>query len=276
MLPLFALSALSPAWSTGHTSINKAVLRHVNSTLGAQLNATNATWPPGTATRASVASLVEGAWAHSGDTVAGPCAPNKTTPCAKEAVLEKMALRKYCYAEDSAGKPTLPWPYAIPACNPGGLPPGGWAACLPGPVTSPWLYHYFTKTPPQNLGFEGRGAAWFFARAAAALLAGNVKDAALFLSCFAHGLEDRSSPYHNFGGFEKQRDAIDQRYNLTSTCKDNIKGSSARCFVLFWAANDDAMTISVDGYEPLVLGADAATAGAAVGARMEVRNSCRS
>eukprot|EP01050_Picozoa_sp_SAG11_P005559 SAG11_NODE_397_length_9785_cov_3.709581_3_plen_210_part_00 len=93
--------------------------------------------------------------------------------------------------------------------------------------------------------------------------------AALYLSCFAHGLEDRSSPYHNFGGFEAQRSAIDSRYKLTATCKANRPGDSARCFVLFWASGDDGIDVDVPGYTPLLLGADAAAAGAVIGGRME-------
>lgn len=202
--------------------------------------------------------------------MAGPCSASATTPCRATAVREKMALRNYCYAEDSHGQQTLPWPYSIPTCeNTTGKPPAGWAACIDGPRTSPWLYHYFTETPAQNIGFEGRGGAWYLMKASAALRAGNTSDAALFLSCFAHGMEDRSAPFHNFGGYEAERALIDQRYNLTATCKNNIKGSSARCFVLFWACNDADMDVGVEGYQPLVLGATASAAGAAIGARME-------
>ena len=181
------------------------------------------------------------------------------------------ALRVSCAdAEDSHGAYTKPWPYAIPVCGAGGKPPAGWAACLPGPKTNPWLYHYFTETPPANQGFEARGGTWYIDRAASALRAGNTTAAALFLSCFAHGLEDRSSPYHNFGGFESQRSAIDARYKLTATCTANRgPGDSARCFVLFWASNDAGIDVAVPGYEPLLLGADAAAAGPVIGGRME-------
>jgi hypothetical protein len=172
-------------------------------------------------------------------------------------------------AEDIHGEYTKPWPYAIPVCGAGGKPPAGWAACINGPKTAPWLYHYFTETPPANLGFEGRGGAWYIERAAAAFSANDTTAAALFLSCFAHGLEDRSSPYHNFGGFEAQRNAVDAQYNLTATCKAHRPGDSARCFVLFWAPSDGGIDVTIPGYEPLLLGADVAAAGEAIGARME-------
>eukprot|EP01051_Picozoa_sp_SAG22_P016198 SAG22_NODE_2243_length_2799_cov_3.216296_2_plen_381_part_00 len=273
-MQLLVLALLAPqaaAWSAGHRDINRAVLRMLNPELQQLLNTTTATWPPNTPGKgANLTSLVGGVWAEAGDTVAGPCAATVTAPCGASAVRDKMALRSYCYAEDSRGQQTLPWPYAIPTCeNATGKPPAGWAACIDGPKTNPWLYHYFTETPPQNLGFEGRGGAWYLTHASAALRAGHVSDAALFLSCFAHGMEDRSSPYHNFGGYEAERAAMDQRYNLTATCKKNIKGSSARCFVLFWAPDDGGMDVAVDGYQPLLLGADAASAGMAIGGRME-------
>lgn len=172
-------------------------------------------------------------------------------------------------AEDSRGQYAQPWPYAIPVCDSGGKPPTGWTACLPGPQVNPWLYHYFTETPPLNQGFEGRGGAWYIDRAAAAFRAGNTTDAALYLSCFAHGLEDRSSPYHNFGGFEAQRAAIDTKYQLTATCKAHLGADGARCFVLFWASNDAGIEVTVPGYTPVLLGNDTASAGMVVGGRME-------
>ena len=171
-------------------------------------------------------------------------------------------------AEDSHGHYTPPWPYAIPVCDSGGKPPHGWTACLPGPQVNPWLYHYFTEPPALNQGFEARGGAWYIEHAAAAFRAGNITDAALYLSCFAHGLEDRSSPYHNFGGFEAQRTAIDTKYELTATCKAH-RADGARCFVLFWASNDAGIDVSVPGYTPILLANDTASAGTVVGGRME-------
>ena len=71
------------------------------------------------------------------------------------------------------------------------------------------------------------------------------------------------------GGFESQRNAIDARYKLTATCTANRPGDSARCFVLFWASSDAGIDVAVPGYEPLLLGADAAAAGPVIGGRME-------
>ena len=52
---------------------------------------------------------------------------------------------------------------------------------------------------------ETKGGEWYIAMSAAAFKAGNLTKAMLHLGCFAHGMEDRSSPYHAFGGYEAQR-----------------------------------------------------------------------
>ena len=171
-------------------------------------------------------------------------------------------------AEDIHGEYAKPWPYAIPICTAAGNPPPGWAACLPGPKTDPWLYHYFTDTPAANQGIEGRGGAWYIGRAAAAFRMGNPTAAAMFLSCFSHGIEDRSAPYHNFGGYEAERSAIDAKYKLTATCKAHRPSDNA-CFVKFWAANDGGIDVAIPGYEPLLLGANVSEIGAVIGGRME-------
>jgi hypothetical protein len=253
LLLLLQLVQPSAAWSAGHAAINSAVLdmlRNVKDNgLLDKLHATNTTWPPGPGgASGSVASFVAGVWAESGDTVAGPCSSSPSTPCGAPRVRADMALRDFCYAEDSKGAQTPPWPYQIPVCeNTTGQPPTGWAACIKGPKTEPWLYHYFTETPAANHGFEARGGSWYLARASAALRAGNASAAALYLSCFSHGLEDRSAPYHNFGGFEDQRAAIDTRYNLTATCEaGRAPGDGHSCFVRFWASNDGGMQGATD------------------------------
>jgi hypothetical protein len=106
-----------------------------------------------------------------------------------------------------------------------------------------------------NEGIEGRGATWYINNIAAALKNGNVTAAALYMSCFAHGMEDRSSPYHSFGGFEAERDALDAKYNITATCEAHPDHGSP-CFVKFWAATDNGLDVSVPGYTPVLLGAD--------------------
>jgi hypothetical protein len=219
----------------------------------------------------TASALLTGVLAESADTVAGPCASSPTTPCSPATVTAKLFLRNYCYAENHDGACTAPWPYAIPICNAStGKPPLGWSGCLPGPEAPTWLYHYFTETPPQNQGIEARGAAWYIGRAAAALRAGNVTSAAALLGCFGHGLEDRSSPYHAFGGAEVAKAAIEAKYNLTATCQAHAPPASVkRCEILFWSADDSNLDVTVPGYTPLVLGASLEEIGAVVGGRME-------
>jgi len=128
--------------------------------------------------------------------------------------------------------------------------------------------HYFDNpSPSRDHGFESRGASWYLSQAAQAFRANNFTSAALHLGCFAHGLEDRSSPIHSFGGFGARRSAVEQRLNTTAICQHHI--GSPICDLIFWGADDHADVYGVPGYVPLALGADAASAGVAVGARME-------
>ena len=185
------------SWGAGHAQVHSAALALQNESMRALLNQTTLVWPPGSSVAPSTLyALLSGPLAESADDVAGPCSANESVPCSASALAVKMTLRDFCYAENETGGYTRPWPYAVPQCNATtGLPPPGWTACLPGPTTWSWLYHYFTETPPQNAGFEARGAAWYIGRAADAFRKGNVTEATLLLGCFAHGLEDRSSPY---------------------------------------------------------------------------------
>eukprot|EP01047_Picozoa_sp_COSAG01_P105312 COSAG01_NODE_34538_length_546_cov_0.577181_1_plen_80_part_00 len=66
---------------------------------------------------------------------------------------------------------------------------------------------------------ESRGAAWYLAQAAAGFSSSNLTKAMLHLGCFAHGIEDRSSPYHAYGGFEDSKHAVEEEHNLTAICE---------------------------------------------------------
>ena len=172
---------------------------------------------------------------------------------------------------------------------------------VPGPQNWTWLYHYFTEPPAADLGMEGRGAVWYLEQASRAFAGGNVTKAALHLGCFAHGIEvrsstafrlfrnstvfstiylstdfhfdaqHRSSPYHAYGGFDKQKIAIETQHNLTGICKahwpEMQPSQRPRCEVLFWSPKEPT-DFGTQGYAPLLLGPSAAAAGAAVGARM--------
>lgn len=84
------------AWGAAHSLINQAVLPMLPDGLQQRLGSTNTVWPPGDGTGSNVSAFVRGSWAESGDTVAGPCAANLSTPCAPGTVRAKMELRKYC------------------------------------------------------------------------------------------------------------------------------------------------------------------------------------
>jgi hypothetical protein len=157
---------LALAWGAGHAQAHAAALALQDEAMRAMLSDHTMIWPPGSGTPLTLAALLSGPLAESADDVAGPCAANESTPCSPAALAAKMALRDFCYAENATGQYVKPWPYAVPVCdNRTGLPPPGWSACLPGPKTWSWMYHYFTETPPQNVGFESRGAAWYIQRA---------------------------------------------------------------------------------------------------------------
>ena len=260
------------AWGSGHGKISTNALTLLPPPLLQLLNTTTITF---LGESGSAASFFGGAFAESGDNIAGPCEPNVTTPCSPARQAEKMAWREFCYAEDEEGRFAKAWPYAIPVCVAGtSTPPPGWQVCIPGPKTNPWLYHYFQQPPASDLGMEGRGGAWYIQQAAEAFRDKNVTKAALHLGCFAHGIEDRSSPYHAFGGFAAQRTAVETAHNLTAICTSHWPQMQPierpRCEILFWGATEPSLQqFNTPGYQPLLLGADPTAAGAAVGARME-------
>ena len=64
------------------------------------------------------------------------------------------------------------------------------------------------------------GAAWALQKAVAALRAGNAFDAALFLYGLGHGVEDRSSPYHAWGGDRAAQHAADLKYGISVQARD--------------------------------------------------------
>ena len=235
---LLLIPTLVDGWSSGHSLVNTAVVQMIDADFVLLLNTSTTKWPPGNSiSTLTVLEFVKTVWAEAGDTVAGPCSATPATPCSATSVSAKLTLREFCYAEDQNGNYAKPWPYAIPVCNSStGAPPAGWSGCLPPPRVNPWLYHYFTETPVANEGIEARGAAWYIEKAAAALQSGNATAAALYLSCFSHGLEDRSSPYHCYGGYTDQKSEVDAKYNITGICNAHPDHSKRGCDVIFWYA----------------------------------------
>jgi hypothetical protein len=116
---------------------------------------------------------------------------------------------------------------------------------------------------------------WYFTKASAAFKAGNVTAAMLHLGCFAHGMEDRSSPYHAFGGYDDQKTKFESEHNLTGVCKSHWPqmqpSQRPRCEILFWGCQEPTLAgFGVPGgYTPKLLGATPEAAGQAVGTRME-------
>lgn len=264
-----AVVAGAHGWGAGHDEISKQALLLQPEEIQTSFNSTTIHF---LGTDGTAQSMFSGQFSEAGDIVAGPCAPNTSTPCSPAAVEAKLTFRDYCYAEDKSGHYTKPWPYAIPDCI-SGQPPQGWSACLPPPHNWTWLYHYFTETPAADLGIEGRGAIWYLEQTTQAFADNNVTKAALHLGCFAHGIEDRSSPYHAFGGFDEQKSAIEAKYNLTAICKSHWPemppSQRPRCEILFWSPHEPtAKQFDAPGYKPLLLGPTVVAAGTAVGARM--------
>ena len=188
---------------------------------------------------ATAASLFGGELAEMADVIAGPCAGGDGQPCPTVAADAKMFYREFCYAEDQHGVYAKPWPYAIPVCLPSGQPPVNNSRCINGPRANPWLYHYFTDTPEADHAMESRGAVWYVMRIAEAFHSKNVTKAMLHLGCFAHGMGDRSSPYHAYGGFDDVKAAVEAAHNLTAICeahKSEMPPSQrGRCEILFWS-----------------------------------------
>ena len=101
-----ALTAGSQGWGAAHVSISQQALLLLPPAIRTGLNSTHITFlgVDGTAE-----SFFGKPFSESGDTVAGPCAANKTTPCSPAAVEAKLIFRDYCYAEDKAGRYAKPW-----------------------------------------------------------------------------------------------------------------------------------------------------------------------
>lgn len=269
LVVLLALPPLSRGWGDGHPLITRAALPLLPASFISGLRRSNTTFlgltrPVAEFVAGTAASKDIFDWSESADVVAGPCT---VSPCPALELQAKLTFRRYCYAEDSAGAYTPPWPFAVPACGANVT-----SGCLPGPVRDSWMYHYFNETPSVNEGIEARGASWYLGRAALALRGGNLSTAALHLGCFSHALQDRSSPYHAWGGYTAAKKRVEVEYRTTETClASNLSAADKRrCEILFWApGNEPAVNWSAGGYAPIVLGASAAEAGAAVGARLE-------
>lgn len=179
VLSALVVKSAALAWGGGHSLISTNALGLLPSALQDLLNTTDISFLGATGT---AASFFGGTFAESGDNLAGPCEPNVTTPCSAARQAEKMTWREFCYAEGENGQYAKAWPYAIPACSAGTTkPPPGWAVCIPGPKTNPWLYHYFTQPPASDLGMEGRGGAWYIQQAAEAFRSKNVTKAVAHL-----------------------------------------------------------------------------------------------
>ena len=288
------------AWSSAHTMITRCALDIQPLQLQQLWHASSIFAPMGHASyRISTFMTDEGAqvskaggnwavWAEAGDTIDGPC-PSK--PCAANFAAAKLELRNFAYGENASGHgPWQPWPYDIPACAPGVS-----TGCLPGPVQNTWTFHYFDFDAPENLRRATAGAGWVLANAAAAFRAGNADQAALYLTVMAHGIEDRSSPYHAWGGNRTSQAAADTLYNISATCS-KLCPSPASCggntcrpdlhCLLFWALDDGGpdrigsrspksstnMYCPANrgqAYTPRVLGQSVASAAVAIGQRME-------
>lgn len=259
------------AWGSGHVKISTQALRVQPMALQQLLNNTTIRF---LGKSGSAASFFGGEFAESGDVVAGPCGATGKACSAASAEL-KMTYRDFCYAQSANGSYSKPWPYAIPVCNSDGKPPPPNTACIPPPKVNPWLYHYFTQPPADDRSMEAKGAAWYIAQAATAFSVHNITKAMLHLACFAHGMEDRSSPYHAFGGFDSEKADFEAKYNLTAVCKSHWPqmppSQRPRCEILFWGPNEPSLANFAvpGGYKPKLLGASPAAAGMVVGARME-------
>lgn len=281
-MTLLLLLHLADAWSVGHVLTSTEAFKYQPDEFRALFRATNVSLLGVTSTAAAFLTNGFGlkslhAWSEIPDRIAGPCEAGMHGPCTSIEIESKLLYREYCYAENASAAFVKPWPYAIPACNHSSSDHD--PACLPGPRTWPWMYHYFNHTPPENAGIEARGAAWYIASAATALRAGNLSAAGLHLGCFAHALQDRSSPYHAWGGHEDARAATEARLRTIETCEQRRRESNSSlafklCEIKFWSpgdASEAAVQWGVPGgsYTPSLLGGSAEAAGAAVGTRLQ-------
>lgn len=284
-------------WSSAHAQISRCAFDLMPSALQ-QLWRTEDTFPPLGSSVYPIEEYITNMGGHlpnyacfseAGDIVDGPC---YHTPCAAPVVSTKLFLRQHLYGVNATGEFSPPWPYAIPACTPKIT-----TGCILGPKTDTWTYHYFDQAPAENQRRAGAGAAWAISHAVAALRLGLARESALFLVGLAHGVEDRSSPYHAWGGDRTAQAAADARYNISKTCArlcpggtcpgDNACRPELNC-LLFWALDDGAprwnRTASLQPhalnsycprpgqpYVPTVLGSRIANIGIIVGARMQAQ-----
>ena len=120
MRPFLLLATVPPVargWSAGHSLINKAVLPLMPSNLTESFDTMHTHWPPG-GTFGNLTGFVTGAWAESGDAVAGPCAASISTPCNAGLVRAKMSWRDYCCAPPPLPPTPIP-PLPPPHCRRG-------------------------------------------------------------------------------------------------------------------------------------------------------------
>ncbi len=144
--------------------------------------------------------------------------------------------------------------FAVP--TPTGLP-------LP-PEGSAWTYHYFNFSPSENAGRAERGAEWYFDRIVEAFLDDRDEDAAQFAGSFAHAIQDRSSTVHAWDGYGAERSAVETQHGLDSHLMHGIS--------LFWFINDNNVSADIAGYDPLMLGTNAAEAAQELSVRLQSLN----
>ena len=126
------------------------------------------------------------------------------------------------------------------------------------------------RVPAADQAIHARGAPFYLTQKPS----GNVTKAIaiLLLGCFSHGVEDRSSPYHAYGGFDTAKAAVE----ADTASPPSVTRTKLRCgLASAGAARSGSRTepstegFGAPGYAPIVLGNTAAAAAAAVGARME-------
>ena len=132
--------------------------------------------------------------------------------------------------------------YAVP--TPTGLP-------LP-PEGAAWTYHYFSFPPPENAARSERGAAWYIDRMIEAFQDNRSEDAAQYAGSFAHAIQDRTSPVHAWDGYGAERAAVEAANGLDSHLLHGLS--------LFWFIDDSGVDADIGGYDPVMLGANAAEA----------------
>jgi len=178
-------------------------------------------------------------WTGNPDHVQGPL--TKSTASNERA---KNYIKNFAYGEKD-GEFAVPTPRGLPKPE-------------SGPV---WLYHYFGFAVAESRARYARGAKWYFERIIEAFRDGRPEDAAQFAGSFAHTIEDRSSPWHAWDGYDAERKTIEARHNLLTALH---YGRSA-----FWALQDREADPGIAGYKPKLLGATPDEAAKAVARRME-------